>query len=155
MSIENVSEGLGSFPIGRAYLDAKKRVEKTDQVEKKSKPDEVNISSDAKRLMQRDSLIEQVKVALDELPDIRESRVKQTQDRLNFGYYADENVQKQIAGSLFEDQETLPSEVASLKEEAVYAEQHLEKLHEIGQRVVEGFYDRIEVIESLAEKLMG
>ena len=158
MSIENISEGFGPQPIHRGYLDGKKRISKSDQVEKKSKPDQVNISPDAKKLMMRDALVEQVKAALENVPDVRQERVQQAGQRLSYGYYADENVQKKVAGSLFEEQAELPN--AGVLEESdappqIDPQMHIEKLQQVQQRVVEGYYDQLEVIETLVEKLMS
>ena len=158
MSIENISEGFGPHPIHRGYLDGKKRIDKSDQTEKKSKPDQVNISPDAKKLMMRDALVEQVKAALENVPDVRQERIQQTTQRLSYGYYADENVQKKVAGSLIEEQVELPNAGVLEQPETppkVDPEMHIEKLKEVQQRVVDGYYDQMEVIETLVEKLMS
>lgn len=160
MSIENIAEGFGPQSIHQGYLDAKKRVDKSDSVQKKSKPDQVDISSDAKKMMMRDALINRVKAALETVPDIRQDRVQQAGQRLNYGYYADENVQKKVAGSLFEEQAALPNADVSAGGTSedppqIDIQMQVEKILDIQQKVVDGYYDRIEVIESLVEKLMS
>ncbi len=161
MSVEHISHGSGTHPLHQGYLDAKKKVDsqhKSSGEAKKAPSDKIQISDDARLLIQRDTLVQQMQKAMETLPDVRPDKVQQSTERVESGFYDQQQVYKKITGDLLNENEETNVESNVIENPAVNGDEievRLEKIYEVQKRIEENYYERREVIENIIDKLLG
>ena len=159
MTIEHVSEGRGAHSIQKGYLDSKRKLDSAkSEGQEKSSPgaDQVEISKDAKRLSQRDSLIQELRTSLESMPEVREERVRAVEERVTADHYERREVLERLADALLEGSEDLESPGAKASDESPdNTDVRLEKIEQVQTRIAQGYYDREDIIETLVQILLG
>lgn len=164
MSIENISEGLGSHQILKGYLNAKGKT-KTPQEEKNKSSDisqsadRVEISENAKKLADRISLVERLREELKEVPrsEIRREKIEQALSRIHAGYYGDKKVLDEVIDILLKESEGMESFGIAGESKVSDSDPEIswDKIQEVGQKIEELFYERREVLETIVDRLLG
>lgn len=158
MIVDNITQGAGAHSLHRSYLDSKKKVEsehKASQGSNQVSSDKIEISEDAKLLMQQTSILKAASEALNSLPDVRADKVQQSTDRLQEGYYEDPQVYSKVADSLIggpNEEDNAIAEAQKVTGEEL--EVRLEKIQEAQQKIEEGFYERQEIVENIVSRLL-
>lgn len=166
MSIENISEGLGSHHILKGYLNAKGKTKTPKEEENKSpnisqSADRVEISENAKKLADRVSLVERLREELKGIPksEIRREKIEQAMNRIHAGYYGDKEVLDEVIDVLLKESEGIESFGSTVDSEVTVSDSDPEiswdKIQEVGQKIEELFYERREVLETIVDRLLG
>ena len=164
MSVEHISEGLGSHQIQKAYLDAKQKAESTKKESQDSaatQSDRVEISEDAKRLAEKNALAQRAKESVESLPEpeLRHAKIHQTMARKQTGYYERKEVLDKTASEILNKESHIesPGTAENERNESISedAELRLEKIREVEKRIQESYYERKEVVESIIDRLLG
>ncbi len=156
MIVDNITQGAGAHPLHRGYLDSKKKIEsehKAGQPNNKVTSDKIEISEDAKLLMQQNSIVQTAQKALSALPDVRSEKVQHSTERLQAGFYEKPAVYLKVADSLTADPaEAALNEARDVTDELL--EVRLEKIQEVQKKLQENFYERQEIFEEVVSKLL-
>jgi len=165
MGLEHISEGYGSPQIHRSYLDAKQKLDsktKETQSAKPSSSDQVEISEDAKRLAEKNEAVQKMRDALRQLPEeagTRQEKVREAMVQILAGYYEQKDIIAKVVDSLLE---TSPNAVlqgesggpSGLEPSGQDVAAQEIRLEEIEKKIAEGFYDRPDVVETVATRLL-
>ncbi len=160
MTVEHISEGMGAHQVQKGYLNAKKKVESPQKETKASAKasDRVDISSDAKKLMEQDSLVRKMQGGMDKTaePPIRSDKVQLAEIRTRTGHYNKKEVLDKIASALLREgggAESLGStqDLGKLSEPEV----RLEKIQEVEKRIQHQYYERQEVYKTVIDRLLN
>ena len=164
MTVEHISEGFGAHQIHKGYFDAKRKTESAKEGENHSSTsasDRVEISNDARRLMERDSLVGRVRNVLGDAPEVRQEKVRQAVERLVMGLYEQREVLERIAESLLGGgrEIRLSSDGKEGSQEVLSTEDvddgiRWDKIREVEERMNQGFYDQVDVLESIVARLI-
>ena len=159
MTIEHVSEGRGAHSIQKGYLDTKRKLDsaKSEGKEKTSSgADQVEISKDAQRLRQRDSLIQELRASLEKIPEVREEKVRAVEERVTADHYEKREVLERLAEALLEgsgDFETSHAQDSGASQDK--SDIRFDLIEQAQDRIAQGYYDREDILETLVQILMG
>jgi hypothetical protein len=165
MGLEHISEGYGSSQINRSYLEAKQKLDSKNKDVRDAKPssssDHVEISEDAKRLSEKDETVQRTKDALGQLPDnagTRYDKVREAMVQILTGYYEQRDVIAKVVDALLE---TSPNAVLSGETGTTgpgstgqVDPAQVIRLAEVEKKIAEGYYERPDVIEAVATRLL-
>lgn len=157
MIVDNITQGAGAHPLHRSYLDSKKKIESehktTGPANSMVSSDKIEISEDAKLLMQQNSIVQTAKEALNALPDVRSDKVEQSEERLQSGFYEKPEVYSRVADTLVANPNEEPvAETLNVSGEKL--EVRLEKIQQAQQKIEDGFYERQEILENIISRLL-
>ena len=166
MSIENISEGLGSHQILKGYLNAKGKIKTPQEEENKSSnasqsADRVEISENAKKLADKVSLVERLREELKDIPksEVRREKIEQALSRIHTGHYGDKEVLDEVIDVLLKESEGTESFGVIANSEAFESDSGTEirwdKIQEVGKKIEELFYERREVLDTIVDRLLG
>lgn len=161
MSVEHISQGAGTHPLHQSYLDAKKKIDsqhKPGGEVKKAPSDKIQISDDARQLIERDSLVKELQKTLETLPDVRPEKVQQSTERLESGYYEQQQVYENISGQLLNENEETNNEINDIENQPIQDNEidiRLDKIQEVQKRIEENYYERREIMENIIDRLLG
>lgn len=99
-------------------------------------------------------LEENAKLLLKELPDVRLDRIEEARRRLQEGFYDQEDVLRQTADRILQDQR--PSSTAEVKQTSAPTPRttELSKVDQARNRLNAGFYDQPEILEETARRIL-
>ena len=166
VSVEHISEGLGSHQVQKGYLDAKRKTESDKNEESKrstaSDSDRVEISEKAKRLAEKNAQAQQLRDDLNKLPEseLRQDKIRQATVREQTGHYERKDIQEKIVksvldklGSMEAMEQSDPNETDASQQSDV--ELRWDKIQEVARRIEELYYERKEIMESIIDRLLG
>lgn len=160
MTVEHISEGMGAHQVQKGYLDAKK---KTESPQKETKAptkasDRVEISKDAKKLMEQDTLVRKMQGGMDKVqgPPIRYDKIQLAETRARTGHYQQKDVLDKIASAILREgggAESLDStqKLGQISEPEV----RMDKIQEVNERIQHQYYERQEVYETVIDRLLN
>jgi len=106
MSIESISEGTGLKNVSNSRVDKNNAVsgEKTRAKKSGATKDRVELSKKGRMMKARDDFIREAINMLDDLPeeDVREGVIERVRQRLEDGYYDQDNVMAEVIRSMQE-----------------------------------------------------
>ena len=118
-------------------------------------------SEDAKRLQETEVILQNALQILTEMDEINHDNLKGIQDKMNSGFYHNEEVLEKVVNDIFPEQQLRNS-----VEKRIRAEKYVgklkemdnedmdnEKLEAIREKIENGYYDSKEVIDNLADSL--
>jgi len=145
-NIKGISPESGVSPLGRKQVQEQKPVEKTEreqQTAENIREDSLQIDEQRKRDAQ---MIEDARLLLEELPDVRDAKVKEVRQKLAEGYYDDPKVLKAVAEEIMKDTAALQRKTGE--------EVRPDKVEEARDRLKSGYYDSEEVLNETAHKII-
>ncbi len=158
MNIEYLkSTGANGLEINRLSQSAEKSAKSTGEAAKDGQPkDKLSISQEAKILHRTDTV---VRSKLNELPDIREDRIRAVKERLNSGFYLSDECMEETASAVVNE-----SSKSSRRFEESTIKILLNKLDEIpevrdaeisraAERKDRNFYNNEETMNKTAERI--
>jgi len=158
MSVEHIPPG-SVYRASKNYFDAKKKEAKPVKdkgVSKTSSSDKVEISRQARDLNKKEAILLELKEALRKLPgtEVREDRIKQAVTRMITGYYNRGFVQEKTAESMLlqpgVDKASHPK-----YSKAASGDVDWQKIKQVQKRIMDNYYDSINVIEEVVNKLLS
>jgi len=166
VSVEHISEGLGSHQVQKGYLDAKRKTESDKNEESKrsiaSDSDRVEISEKAKKLAEKNIQAQQLKDDLNKMPEpeLRQDKIRQAEVREHTGHYEQQDVQEKIVKSVLDKLGSMKGFEQSGGTETDATQQpdvelRWDKIREVSQRIEELYYERQEIMESIIDRLLG
>jgi len=159
MSVENITPGSGMYRASKGYFDAKKRTVQSEKNADKASgttSDNVQISGTAREMRQKQLLAGEFTDMLKNLPEpgVRQDKIGTAVSNIMNGYYDKESVQNQTAGALM-DEQAGPAENTALAPETDTADLDHQKIEDVQKKILENYYDNIEVIETVVDKLLN
>ena len=154
MSVENISEGLGSHQVQKGFLNSKQKTRSKDKEEASSPSpvDRVEISEDAKRLAKEGPLVQQ---SGQTDKDIQYSKLQgQGYDPLTKITW-DSSEQKETVKKIIETYMKENGSLSSLESGEVDSEVRLSKIQEVGRRIEAQYYKSRDVVSAIVDKLLG
>ena len=162
MSVEHISEGMGTHSIHRGYVDAKQKIESQKgekNVSDNVRSDKAEISDAARRLMNRDSLVQKIREVFERLPEVSEEKIRQVMGRLSVDYYSRREVLEKIGDSLLEENKGLDFSSSAEGPEETYSKVkgdiRIEKIQEVERKIETGFYNRNDILDNIVNRLLG
>ena len=166
MSVEHISEGLGSHQVQKGYLDAKRKTESDKKEEPKgattSDSDRVDISEKAKQLAEKNTQAQHLRDDLNKLPEseLRQDKIRQAEVREWTGHYERQDVQEKIVKSVLDKLGSMKAlEQSDLNETDVSQQPDVElrwdKIQEVSRRIEVLYYERKEIMDSVIDRLLG
>lgn len=154
MSIENISEGLGSHQIQKGDLNSKQKTRSKEKEETSSKirQDRVEISEDAQRLMRQSSADRQLQKVEEESA---ESKHREDTNNLLPRIQTDSSERQETIKKIMESFTKENGEFLSLGPIKVDAEVRWTKIQEVGRRIEAHFYQRKDVVNAIIDKLLN
>jgi hypothetical protein len=166
VSVEHISEGLGSHHVQKGYLDAKRKTESDKNEEPRqstdSDSDRVEISENAKRLAEKNTQAQQLKDDLNKLsePELRQDKIRQAEIREWTGHYERQDVQEKIVKSVLDQLGSMKALEQSVLNETDVSQQpdielRWDKIQEVSKRIEALYYERKEIMDSVIDRLLG
>lgn len=154
MSIENISEGLGSHQIQKGYLNSrqKSRSEEKEETSSKIHQDRVEISEDAQRLMRQSSSDQQSREVERESA---ESKLRENTGKSLSRIQRDSSEWQETIKKIQEKFTKENGGLTSPGPTEVNAEVRWTKIQEVGRRIEAHFYQRKEVVNAIIDKLLN
>lgn len=163
MSIDQITQSSGAYQVQKGYLDAKRKAAPQKEEATKAAPraDKVEISEDAKKMINADQLIQEGVDAVQKLPDeeVRQDMVRKSEYRVATGHYDRQDVLEKIVDFLIQQDNAIEKLPYEMKAESlppdVVGENQINRLELIHQRIADNFYDQAEVLGTIADKMLG
>ena len=162
MNIDHISESLGSQSAQKSYFDPKKRAETFRKEESQKVPtrsDAVSISEEAKKLRQKEALLETAGNEINALPETKMSRAEMQQiiSKILGHHYFTKEVTEKIAEAMLEPDKVQPQQLEQGEAKPsinlnVISE---DRLQEIRQKIADGFYDNPGIMEVIVKALFS
>lgn len=152
----NIKEILPEAAIGK--LDRKQPT--APRAPDESRPEKIQEESKQRDLLQVDEkrrdetrLVENAKLLLEELPDVRSDRVEQARQRLENGFYDRPEVLDQTAGKLLESES--PEGLTQLRNVSVADENsNVQKVQTSQDRLSSGYYEQDGILDKTAQRIL-
>jgi hypothetical protein len=153
MAIEHIMEGVGGIPPAqKGYLDSKRKVESKPVDKAESvRNDQVSISADAKKLVNQDNLIAQVKELLSKLPDVRKEKIEEALAKLYGGDFEQQAVAQKVVEYLLQGDGL---NARSLQTQSVSETIRQDRVAEAQQKIQNGYYDQPTVLKDIVNRLL-
>ena len=154
MSIENISEGLGSHRIQKGDPNSKQktRSEEKEETSSKIRQDRVEISEDAQKLMRQSASDRQLKKVEEESA---ESKHRENTDNPLPRIQTDSSERQETIKKIMESFTKENGGLTSLGPIEVDAEMRWTKIQEVGRRIEANFYHRKDVVNAIIDKLLN
>jgi len=154
MSVENISEGLGSHQIQKGLLNSKQKTRSKDKEETSSPSpvDRVEISEDAKKLAKEGPFVRQLGQTD---KDIQYSKLYGQGDNPLTKITWDSSEQKETIKKIIETFMKENGGLSSLESGDVDSEVRWTKIQEVGRRIEAQYYKSRDVVSAIVDKLMG
>jgi hypothetical protein len=153
MAIEHIMEGMGGVPPAqKGYLDSKRKVEskpmeKADQ----TRNDQVSISADAKKLVNQDNLIAQIKELLSKLPDVRKEKIEEALAKVYGGVFEQHEVARKVVEFRLEGDGL---NAQSMSSQSVSETIRQERVADASVKLQSGYYDQPAVLKGIVDRLL-
>jgi len=154
MSIENISEVLGSHQIPKGDLNSKQKTRSKEKEETSSKirQDRVEISEDAQKLMRQSASDRQLQKVEEESA---ESKLRENTDNPLPRIQTDSGERQETIKKIMESFTKENGDLTSPGPIEVDAEVRLTKIQEVGRRIEAHFYQKKDVVNAIIDKLLN
>lgn len=143
----SAESAIGQVKRGKAAApQTPEEIKKEQSPEKSPGSDTLQVNQKQREITQ---LVENARLLLDELPDVRPDRVEQAKQRLQEGFYQRPEVREEIAQKILDEFSTLKTDQNNTAEQS-----STKRTERAKSRLSNGYYDQPEILDETARRIL-